>query len=251
MAVYKRGERYWVEFTIAGKRVREPAKTTRKTIAKEYERNRKLELERAYAGISAEDPALRLRSVSEALKPYLETYPLNHRPKSVAFATERLAHVKRLLGGVLLPDLTEDRIKRYIAARKKEGVSGRTINMELGELSRAIGKKWRELWPGVRKLEERKDIGRALPTDEEQQLLEAADASQSQIIAAFVRIALLTALRLGEIRAPTVEHDRPSGPGPVRGSREDPERYGAADSDLRRSLRSADATRPMVHRSLR
>ena len=32
--------------------------------------------------------------------------------------------------------------------------------MELGELSRAIGKKWRELWPGVRKLEERKDVGR-------------------------------------------------------------------------------------------
>ena len=34
--------------------------------------------------------------------------------------------------------------------------------MEVGELSRAIGQPWSLLWPKVRKLEERKDVGRAL-----------------------------------------------------------------------------------------
>lgn len=44
--------------------------------------------------------------------------------------------------------------------------------MEIGELSRAIGRTWRELWPRVKKLEERKDVGRALSTDEQQALLD-------------------------------------------------------------------------------
>ena len=50
MSVYKRGEVWWIEFTIAGKRVRESAKTTRRTIADECQRRRKLEFERAFAG---------------------------------------------------------------------------------------------------------------------------------------------------------------------------------------------------------
>ena len=29
---------------------------------------------------------------------YLSDYPINHRPKSVVFSKQRLAHVKRLLG---------------------------------------------------------------------------------------------------------------------------------------------------------
>ena len=34
--------------------------------------------------------------------------------------------------------------------------------MEIGELTRAIERKWSELWPKVRELEERKDVGKAL-----------------------------------------------------------------------------------------
>src|SRR5689334_19287573 len=71
------------------------------------------------------------------------------------------------MGTLLLPDLTEDRICGYIATRLDEKACGRPINMEVGELSRAIGKKWSTLWPGVRKLEERKDVGKALSPEEE------------------------------------------------------------------------------------
>lgn len=46
--------------------------------------------------------------------------------------------------------------------RLAEKTSGRTINMEVGELSRAVGHQWSILWPKVRKLEERKDVGIAL-----------------------------------------------------------------------------------------
>ncbi len=190
---------WWYEFTFAGKRIRESAKTTRKTLAREAEKRRRLELERALSGMPVEQKGNRIKSVSEVVKPYLENYALNHREKSVRFAEQRLAHTIRLLGNTLLSDLTEATIHGYIKTRQSEGASGRTINMELGELSRAIGRTWRELWPKVRKLEERHDVGKALSADEEQRLLAAATGERRRLIGLFVRIALLTGMRSGEI----------------------------------------------------
>lgn len=66
MAVYKptykdpkTGEKkeaayWWIDFTIGDKRVRESAETTRKTIAVEYEKVRRHELERAMAGLPSD-----------------------------------------------------------------------------------------------------------------------------------------------------------------------------------------------------
>jgi integrase len=133
------------------------------------------------------------------VKPYLEHYGLKHRPKSVIFSRQPLAHVVRLPGNVLLPDLTDDTIRGYVKRRLEEGTSERTINMELGELSRAVGKTWCELWPKVRKLEERKDVGRALSSGEERRLLDAGLKPRRGLIGTFVRIALLTGMRAGEI----------------------------------------------------
>jgi hypothetical protein len=122
---------WWIEFQFGDKRIRESAKTTRKTLAVEYEKRRRLELERAYAGMPTEQAGRRIQCVSDVLKPFLETFHVNHRSKTVVSAKGRLKHVARLLGNVLLSDLTEDRIRRYIDARLSEGMTGRTINMEV------------------------------------------------------------------------------------------------------------------------
>ncbi len=58
----------------------------------------------------------------------------------------------------------------------------------------------RALWPKLKKPEERKDVGRALTPDQERALLAAADRSDSPMLAPFIRIALLTDMRFGEIR---------------------------------------------------
>ena len=136
------------------------------------EKRRRLDLERTYAGMPAERRENRIRSVADVVKPYLKRYEQDHRgrEKSILFAKSRLAHVTRLLGKTLLSDLTEDVVRGYITTRIGEGMSGRTCNMEVGELSRAIGKPWSILWPKVRKQEERKDIGRALSPEEESRL---------------------------------------------------------------------------------
>lgn len=170
---------WWIDFTIGDKRIRESAQTARKTIAVEYEKRRRLDLERAFAGLPSEAPGRRVNTVGDQVAVYLGNYSINHRPNSVIFANKRLAHVKRLLGGALLLDVTEDRIYAYMKARQVEGMSGRTINMELGELSRALGHKWSELWPRVRKLEENHDVGQALSPEDEVHLLTAAAADES------------------------------------------------------------------------
>jgi integrase len=199
MAVYRRGKSWWYSFIYAGKRVQESAKTSRKTLAVEAERARRLELERALCGFPTEAKERRIRSVGQVLDSYAAGYGLNHRQRSAVWVKGCVAHLKKHLGSLLLPDLTEDAIRGFIRERLEEGACGRTINMDLGTLSRAIGKPWRALWPNLRKLEERKDVGQALSPDDETKLLEAIPRLRSMLIGTFVQIALMTGMRAGEI----------------------------------------------------
>lgn len=70
--------------------------------------------------------------------------------------------------------------------------------MEIGELSRAIGQPWSLLWPKVRKLEERKDVGRALSVEEQERLLDALKGCQTPHLPTIIPLLLLTGLRSGE-----------------------------------------------------
>jgi integrase len=204
MAVYrpkrkaKASKFYVCEFVVHGKRIQESTGSTSKTVAKEYEKRRRAELERAAAGLPTEEKAPRLRAVVEVADIYLHSYNLNHRPASITFAKARLKQVKRLLGSSLLSEITEDRIRGYVRQRLSEGTSGRTINMEVGELSRAIGRTWRELWPKVKKLEERKDVGRALSAEEQWRMLDVLESSESPLLRTLIPVLLLTGMRSGE-----------------------------------------------------
>jgi integrase len=186
------------EFVYQGKRFQESTGATSKTLAKEYEKRRKAELERAAAGLPTEQKAKRIRTVNDVIAAYLDGYKLNHRPKSVLFAKGRLARVRAELGPLVLSDLTDDRIRGYIRKRQAATVSGRTVNMEVGELSRALGHTWRELWPRLKKLEERKDVGRALSVDEQQALLDGLKNCQTPHLGTLIPLLLLTGMRAGE-----------------------------------------------------
>jgi integrase len=215
MAVYKQKDRdpktgelvesgiWWCEFSFAGKRYRESTKTTRKTLAGDYEKRRRLELQRQHAtGKRTESSTRMLRTVKDAVKAYCAGYDCpNHRAQSIVWVNGRAPHLERHLGNVTLFDLTEDRIREYMRKRSEEGAGNRTINMELLCLTRAVGTTWRQLWPAVPKLDEPCDIGRALSPEEEGRLLGAASKNKSHFIYAFIRIALLTGMRCGEIRA--------------------------------------------------
>jgi integrase len=91
-------------------------------------------------------------------------------------------------------------ISEYIQVSINEGAGGRTVNMEVGELSRAFGKPWSILSPKVKKQEERKDVGKALSVEEENRLLDSAASKKRWKVAdSIIRVALLTGMRSGEI----------------------------------------------------
>ena len=142
---------------------------------------------------------MRISTVLDCTKAYRSAYDHGHREKSKAWVAERLTKVEAALGNVLLPDLTEDRVREYMKARALEGAGGRTVNMEVSMLARAIGKTWAVLWPKVKRNEELKDTGRALTPEEEARLLQAVEEARSPVLAAFVKALLLTGMRCGEL----------------------------------------------------
>ena len=197
----KQQDVWWYHFTFAGRHIQESSKSARKTVAVEAEKRRRRELEQAHAGIPTDtDRGNRVRTVKAAVRDYREAYAVAHRAKSVAWVGERTAHVERLLGSLILPDLTEKRVVEYMATRQKEKAGNRTINMEVDCLARAVGRPWRQLWPKVKRLEEARDTGRALSPEEERALLEQAAKNKSPFVLPFIKIALLTGMRFGEIR---------------------------------------------------
>jgi integrase len=200
MALYKRGGVWWYEFIYAGERIRQSAKTPKKTIAIEAEKDHRRRLERAIAGMHSEAPQQRIRTVGAVLKDYGSQYGINHREKSLELVRDRSKHVARLLGAVLLPDVTPARLVDYMARRRAEAAGNRTINIELMVLSRAMGSTWKALWPKLKKLEENNDVGRALEPDEEKRLLDAAAGNSSKLIYPFLMVLTWTGMRSDEAR---------------------------------------------------
>jgi integrase len=197
VAIYKRKSTYWYEFTFRGKRIRESAGTAQAEIARIKERQRRKELEEAEVGIIAVPKRTIL--LRDAIADYLETYAINHRPKTYRNVQGLFRPVLNHLGHIPTIAVTEKQILRYMMTRQQEGVGPRTINMELSELSRAIGQKWSVLWPKVKPMEQPRTIGRCLTEMEELKLLTACHKSPSPTLYPFVRIALLTGMRHGEI----------------------------------------------------
>jgi integrase len=167
---------WWYEFTFAGKRVRESAKTTRKTLAEKAEKNRRLELEKGFNGL--EDRTERIQTVTEIVDAFFENYKLRN-PRSATFAEFALGHVTRHLGKLLKVDVTAAAIKDYQKARLQEKAAPKSINEEvrfllcvLQEQGDAIRAKMRR--EKTLKLSVRSHVAKAYSEDEKRALLAAA-----------------------------------------------------------------------------
>lgn len=202
MALFKRGDTWWYEFLFARQRVRESAKTTSKTVAKQAEQNRRRELERGFNGVEdvRED---RVRSVKAIATEYLEQYCL--RNKSGVYARYAVGHVTRHLGKMMVVDLTDKTITEYQTARLKEGAAPKTINEEVGFLLRLLGEAGDPIRARLRrqkklKLAVRRQVGKAYTPEEKESLLAAARAARSPAIYPALMLALNAGMRDAEIR---------------------------------------------------
>jgi integrase len=203
----KTGERkaasvWWYKFYFAGQFIRESAKTTSKTLAKQAEQKRHRDLEEGFNGlVDRRDD--RIRTLSELAGAYLAGYKL--RARSGPFAEYALGHVTRHLGKTMAIEVTEKTVTEFQTARLKEKAAPKTINEEVGFLLRLLGEQGDGIRAKLRrqkslKLAVRSEVGKAYASDEKGLLYDEAKKRRSKAIYPALVLTLNCGLRDKELR---------------------------------------------------
>ncbi|MCK5186461.1 MAG: site-specific integrase, partial [Deltaproteobacteria bacterium] len=129
--LYRRGNIWWIKYYRNGKPYRESTKSTKETDAKRLLKLREGQVsEGKFPGLTAN----RVR-FDELAEDFINDYKINGR-KSLERAKISINHLRSMLEGVRVVDITSDQINNYILRRRKEGGSNATINRELAALKR-------------------------------------------------------------------------------------------------------------------
>jgi integrase len=198
MSVFRRGKVYWFEFNFNGSRIRETARTTSKTIAKQAEMQRRRELE---IGVNRIPKPKRTPLFKSAAEQWLSSLS-GLADKSVAAYQQYARSLSAEMGDRLICDIDVDDIVRLQRKRQAEGKSPRTVNYEIHAL-RLILKHFNLWWPladKVRMLKGERHPGRALSREEEARLLEAIRKCGSPALQPLFIVSVDSGLRASEIR---------------------------------------------------
>ena len=177
MSLWKRGRQYWTDFAVAGKRYRKRLGTTNLQIAKRRERELIEGAGRGQLSANEQGP----KCLSAAIEAYLGAKRMRCSPRTIELEEERLSLVKKHFGDVPLAAITATAITCFQRTRHEAGIANRTINMDVGVLSRVLKScgRWRPLADHVRNLPERQHpVGRALTSEEQTRLFAAAASNQ-------------------------------------------------------------------------
>lgn len=192
---------FWCDFTYQGKRIREGTGQTLKTLAKDYEKRRRRELEEAVAGTKPASSAERIMDLKDAIDQWLTIRTAGKREKTKAYIRDRCVHLKRLLGDRLVCDLVERDVAEYVHIREAEGAVSTSINREVYFLARVLRTDRKAAWPNLgASTKNRERAGRAMTEDEVRRLLAAARENKSRYALPFISLALFTGFRSGEVR---------------------------------------------------
>ncbi len=198
MSLYKRGKVWWYKFLFAGQTIRESSKSASRTVAKEAERSRHRQLEESYNRIHRRKlPPL----FSVAAAGWLKTLT-SIAPNTEISYRGALRHLGSVFGRKLLCDIEAEDVAIYQTNRKRAGVSAGTVNIEVGVLRNLLRKHhlWEGLSEDVKFLKESETPGRALSSEEDARLLDAAARSRCRGLYPALVVALSTGLRASEIR---------------------------------------------------
>ncbi|HXE90744.1 MAG TPA: site-specific integrase [Terriglobales bacterium] len=199
MSLYRRGSVYWYKFRFAGQQIRESAKTTSKTVARDAERSRRRELELGFNRIPERKQA---PLFSSAAKDWLAT-KANLAAKTKLGYEQRLKPVNAVLGQRLACDVGLTEVVAYRVSRLADGASNRTVNYEVACI-RGVLKRlglWASIAERIQRLRENHDVGRALTAEHEEKLLRACRASQAPSLLPLFIFARDTGLRASEMKA--------------------------------------------------
>src|SRR5438045_639980 len=176
MSLWKRGRQYWTDFTVAGQRYRKRLGTSNLQTAKRRERDLVEGAGRGLLSANEQGP----KRLSEAIEAYLAAKRMRCSPRTIELEEERLSLVKKHFGDLPLSAITAAAIADFQRARHDARIANRTINMDVGVLSRVLKScgRWRALAEHVKNLPERqRPVGRALTPEERKRLFDAAASS--------------------------------------------------------------------------
>lgn len=127
----RRARLYWISYTIAGARKREPARTLSRQDAERLLRSRLALADRG------EVPATARTTWDDLAAMIRADYKANDR-RSVSRLGVSLNHLDRAFAGQRAESITSERITSYAALRREEGARPASINRELAALKRAF-----------------------------------------------------------------------------------------------------------------
>src|SRR5690348_15658177 len=134
MGVYKRGGVYWYEFEFQGQRIRESAKTSSKTIAREAERQRRRELE---LGINRIEQPKRMPLFKLAAEQWLSTKRNLSRFTGLHYR-QYVASLSAEFADRLICDIRLEDIARLQQKRQGKGLGSRAVNAEIQALRQIL-----------------------------------------------------------------------------------------------------------------
>jgi integrase len=200
LSVYKRGKLYWMDDVVYGIRYRLPLKTKN---WQEALRREKEELTAITQGKKGNNGRAGLHTLDEALDAYIESRRLFSAPKTYVTDRERSGSLRKALGNVRLKRVTAEMIAEYQTQRMAKGVSGRTVNLEVGLLRRVLkrNRQWARLADDIQMLPERPKEARVLLPEEKADLLRTAALKPQWMVAHCAAIlALNTTMRGCELK---------------------------------------------------
>jgi hypothetical protein len=162
VALVKRGKTWHAHFFVDGQRFRQSLETAdwREAQAKEKE----LIAQSSQGKLAPASQQFSRLNMNDALDRYLADRSARVARRSHRSESDHAKPLREFFGKVPLHRITAEAILSYIRARKANGISNTTVNMETGILRRVLkrGKRWHFVADEVPHLPERKDIGRAL-----------------------------------------------------------------------------------------
>ncbi|MBW2056063.1 MAG: tyrosine-type recombinase/integrase [Deltaproteobacteria bacterium] len=198
--VYKRGQSYYVDFWVRGRRYTECLGRVSKTFAKEEAARRKTALIEGRLRPKAQDPGF-----SRFIDTYLAEVSINKAEKSHARDRTSAVHLKAFFGGKRVSQISRMDVERYKRERRQEiEAKGRTglasVNRELALLSHAFNVA--KLPNPVRGVKRFPEFGRErfLTEDEESRMFEALAEVEPDLEPLF-RVLINAGYRVGEVLA--------------------------------------------------